>query len=51
MTVEAQLSPQQIAQKSHWPRRLPRALAVPQTSLWFNLATSAARYPDKTALT
>ena len=32
-----------------WPQRLPRALAVPQTSLWFNLATAAARYPDKPA--
>lgn len=32
-----------------WPRRLPRELAVPQTSLWFNLATAAARYPDKAA--
>ena len=55
MTVEAasiaEFTPQQIAQKSHWPRRLPRELAVPQTSLWFNLATAAARYPDKAALT
>jgi fatty-acyl-CoA synthase len=34
---------------AHWPRRLPRALAVPQTSLWFNLEVSAARYPDKAA--
>ena len=32
-----------------WPRRLPRELVVPQTSLWFNLATAAARYPDKAA--
>jgi len=32
-----------------WPKRLPRRLAVPQTSLWFNLEVSAARYPDKTA--
>ncbi|MED5618681.1 long-chain fatty acid--CoA ligase [Ideonella sp. BN130291] len=30
-----------------WPRRLPRALTVPQTSLWFNLEVSARRYPDK----
>ncbi|HYF16958.1 MAG TPA: AMP-binding protein, partial [Ramlibacter sp.] len=30
-----------------WPRRLPRALRPPQTSLWDNLATSARRYPDK----
>ena len=32
-----------------WPKRLPRALAVPQTSLWFNLEVAAARFPDKTA--
>ncbi|ALV08028.1 long-chain fatty acid--CoA ligase [Roseateles depolymerans] len=36
-------------QYSHWPRRLPRELAIPRTSLWFNLAVSAARYPDKPA--
>ncbi|RYF27984.1 MAG: long-chain fatty acid--CoA ligase [Comamonadaceae bacterium] len=33
-----------------WPRRLPHALTVPSTSLWDNLATSARRYPDKSAL-
>ncbi|RYF07869.1 MAG: long-chain fatty acid--CoA ligase [Comamonadaceae bacterium] len=33
-----------------WPRRLPHALTVPATSLWDNLATSARRYPDKSAL-
>jgi fatty-acyl-CoA synthase len=33
-----------------WPKRLPRALTVPATSLWDNLATSARRYPDKPAL-
>jgi fatty-acyl-CoA synthase len=32
-----------------WPRRLPRELVVPQTSLWFNLEVSATRYPDKPA--
>ncbi|MEO8278879.1 MAG: long-chain fatty acid--CoA ligase [Ideonella sp.] len=32
---------------AHWPRRLPRELVVPQTSLWFNLEVSARRYPDK----
>jgi len=30
-----------------WPRRLPHALAVPDTTLWFNLEVSARRYPDK----
>ena len=33
-----------------WPKRLPHALTVPQTSLWFNLQVSALRYPDKLAL-
>ena len=33
-----------------WPQRLPRSITVPATSLWHNLATSAARYPDKAAL-
>lgn len=32
-----------------WPRRLPHAITVPRTSLWFNLEVSAARYPDKPA--
>ena len=32
-----------------WPKRLPRQLVVPQTSLWFNLEVSAARYADKPA--
>jgi fatty-acyl-CoA synthase len=33
-----------------WPKRLPRALTQPATTLWDNLATSARRYPDKAAL-
>ncbi|UUX94104.1 long-chain fatty acid--CoA ligase [Aquabacterium sp. J223] len=32
-----------------WPARLPRALSVPRTSLWFNLEVSARRFPDKPA--
>jgi fatty-acyl-CoA synthase len=32
-----------------WPRRLPRALTVPETSLWVNLDVAARRYPDKAA--
>ncbi len=32
-----------------WPRRLPRALVLPETSLWFNLEVSARRWPDKPA--
>ncbi len=32
-----------------WPKRVPRAIDVPQTSLWQNLGVSAARYPSKPA--
>lgn len=32
-----------------WPRRLPHELAVPDTTLWFNLAVSAQRWPHKPA--
>ncbi|MBL0089592.1 MAG: long-chain fatty acid--CoA ligase [Ideonella sp.] len=32
-----------------WPRRLPRELVLPETSLWFNLQVSARRYPAKDA--
>jgi fatty-acyl-CoA synthase len=32
-----------------WPKRLPRELVVPSTSLWFNLEVSARRYPQKPA--
>jgi fatty-acyl-CoA synthase len=34
---------------THWPRRLPRHLPLPETSLWYNLEVSATRFPDKTA--
>jgi fatty-acyl-CoA synthase len=43
------LHDQQAVQHKFWPRRLPRQLDVPQTSLWFNLEVSAARFPNKTA--
>ncbi|MEY2685056.1 MAG: Long-chain-fatty-acid--CoA ligase [Pseudomonadota bacterium] len=33
-----------------WPKRLPRAITPPATSLWFNLEASATRYPDKPAI-
>ncbi len=33
----------------HWPRRVPRQLTAPETSLSFNLEVSAARYPHKAA--
>jgi len=34
---------------AHWPKRLPRELVIPETSLWFNLEAASARYPDKPA--
>ena len=34
---------------AHWPKRLPRELAVPETSLWYNLEVSATRFPHKAA--
>ena len=41
------------ADKAHyrfWPKRLPKNITPPQTALWDNLATSARRYPSKTAI-
>ncbi|MFE9328798.1 long-chain-fatty-acid--CoA ligase [Nocardia sp. NPDC052278] len=32
-----------------WPKRLPRRLAIPDTTLWFNLEVTERRYPDKSA--
>ena len=34
---------------AHWPRRLPRELFVPETTLWFNLEVAATRFPRKAA--
>ncbi|MEM5275175.1 long-chain-fatty-acid--CoA ligase [Cupriavidus taiwanensis] len=33
-----------------WPKRLPRSIRPPQTSLVYNLEVSARRHPDKTAM-
>jgi fatty-acyl-CoA synthase len=35
---------------SSWPPGLPHDLAVPQTSLYFNLEVAAARYPERPAI-
>ncbi len=43
MTTDAAVPVQQKC----WPKRLPRDLAIPETSLWFNLEVSATRFPDK----
>ncbi len=32
-----------------WPKRLPRELAIPETTLWFNLEVAATRFPNKAA--
>jgi fatty-acyl-CoA synthase len=32
-----------------WPKRLPRSLVIPETSLWFNLEVAAKRYPNRAA--
>ncbi len=34
----------------HWPKGVPHTLPVPQTTLYYNLEVSAARYPDKVAI-
>ncbi|MDB5891640.1 MAG: long-chain fatty acid--CoA ligase [Polaromonas sp.] len=33
-----------------WPKRLPRSITPPATSLWHNLAVNALRFPAKPAL-
>jgi fatty-acyl-CoA synthase len=35
---------------AHWPKRLTKSLSVPKTTLFDNLAVTARRYPDKTAI-
>ena len=30
-----------------WPKRLPRTLEIPRTSLWFNLEVAATRLPAR----
>lgn len=34
---------------AHWPPHVPHTLTLPETSLYFNLEVSAARYPAKRA--
>ncbi|RMX08643.1 long-chain fatty acid--CoA ligase [Corticibacter populi] len=33
-----------------WPNHIPRTITPPASSVWHNLAVSAARFPDKAAL-
>jgi fatty-acyl-CoA synthase len=49
MTGSAAAQAPSPLQPGYWPPRLPRQLAIPQTSLWFNLQVAATRYPDKAA--
>jgi fatty-acyl-CoA synthase len=32
-----------------WPKRLPKSIVAPDTTLWFNLDVSAKRYPNRIA--
>ncbi len=32
---------------AHWPKRLPKSVTIPDTTIWFNLEVTAARYPNK----
>ena len=34
----------------YWPPLVPKTLAVPRTSIYYNLEVSAARYPDRPAI-
>lgn len=34
----------------HWPKGVPRSFTLPRTTLTYNLEVSAARYPEKTAI-
>ncbi len=42
-------TPYRAPHLAHWPARLPRELAIPQTTLGYNLEVSARRWPDKPA--
>jgi fatty-acyl-CoA synthase len=34
----------------HWPKNTPKTISTPDTSLWFNIETSAARYANRNAI-
>lgn len=50
MNPETQALQAEAAHFAVWPKRLPRHIQPPATSLWHNLAVSALRYPNKAAL-
>ena len=46
------MNPTAVPTRPHhqiWPKRLPRQLTVPATTLWFNLEVASTRFPDKAA--
>ncbi|WP_114968579.1 long-chain fatty acid--CoA ligase [Rhodoferax ferrireducens] len=45
----SKVKPEVRAHHRFWPKRLPHAITLPETSLWDNLETSARRYPHKAA--
>ena len=50
--MSSSVSVASLANRPHhkiWPKRLPRQLCVPSTTLWFNLEVTARRFPNKTA--
>ncbi len=52
-TLSPTASPALPAHQRHhavWPKRVPKSITPPATSLWHNLAVSALRFPDKPAL-
>ena len=51
MTTPATSAPaSHTAHFAFWPKRVPRSISAPVTSLWRNIAISAERFPDKPAL-
>lgn len=39
-----------VIDRNVWPERMPRSLPLPETSLHYNLAVSAERYPERPAI-
>jgi len=49
-TLLSSLYPPHQRHYAIWPKRIPRNITAPATSLWHNLAINALRFPDKPAL-
>ena len=50
LSSSAALDPPHQRHYAVWPKRIPRHITAPATSLWHNLAINALRFPDKPAL-